>query len=148
VFSSNDDPAAVQIPSCPTATFIRFSSCHRPYDDDVLIFRVDIEGPGLSACSGITTLNGDGLTDFVQALDADFRGWEGERTWTSLEGDLELRATHNGGSIELDWTLWFPSGPHTREHLWSARVPLLITPGEDLKALSVDVRHFIDQAIR
>jgi hypothetical protein len=37
----------------------------------------------------------DGVRQFFEGLAADWRGWEGERTWASLEGDIELAASHN-----------------------------------------------------
>ena len=36
---------------------------------------------------------GDFLGEFLSALARDWRGWDGERTWSSLEGTLTLRAS-------------------------------------------------------
>ena len=33
------------------------------------------------------------LADYFAELAADWRGWKGERRWSSLEGDVELAAT-------------------------------------------------------
>jgi Family of unknown function (DUF6228) len=35
------------------------------------------------------------LADYLSALDADWRGWDGERTWQSMEQELHLAATHD-----------------------------------------------------
>jgi hypothetical protein len=39
------------------------------------------------------------LADFLSELAGSWRGWEGERKWTSLEGDIELTATHDGRGL-------------------------------------------------
>ncbi|MEU8798336.1 DUF6228 family protein [Spirillospora sp. NPDC048819] len=125
--SNEGDADAVQVPSGPTGTFVRFSSCRRPYGDDVLIFTVEAEGPGLSAAIGVTTVAGDGLVEFLQSLDDDFRGWPGKRTWTSLANELELSATHQGQSVDLQWTLRFPQEPGTGVRCWIATLTSLFS---------------------
>src|SRR3954453_3136179 len=43
-----------------------------------------------------------GLAEYFEQLDADWRGWAGERRWESLERDVALVATHDGlGTITL-----------------------------------------------
>lgn len=45
------------------------------------------------------------LVTFFQRLEGDWRGWEGERVWQSLEGELEIAATHVHSQVELWVTL-------------------------------------------
>ena len=45
----------------------------------------------------------DGLDQFWRELAEDWRGWEGTRSWRSLEGELELSATSDRlGHVELE----------------------------------------------
>jgi hypothetical protein len=78
----------------------------------------------MSAAVSIETLHGDGL-------ESDFRG------------DLELRATHGGRSVELAWTLHGlePAGGGPRP--WSCTVRTFVTPGEELRRFSADVSDFL-----
>jgi hypothetical protein len=79
------------------------------------------------------------LARFFESLAADWRGWSGERTWESLEGELAFTATHDGhvrlridvrGSIERDWRV---------------RCDLAVEPGEQLSAAARDARAFASQ---
>lgn len=146
--SHDSDPVEVQIPARPTGTFVQLRAPQHPHDDALLVFIAEIQGPGLAASVGVTTWGGDGLPEFVRGLEADFRGWDGERTWASLERDLELRATHRGGSIDLTWTLQFPQEPGTGDRFWTASLFLTIGAGEELKAMAADIEHFIETAMR
>lgn len=45
----------------------------------------------------------DGLDKFWRELAEDWRGWEGIRSWKSLEGELELSATSDRlGHVTLE----------------------------------------------
>src|SRR5688572_28385461 len=37
----------------------------------------------------------DGLPKFFASLGRDWKGWDGERRWSSLEGEFELRCEHD-----------------------------------------------------
>jgi hypothetical protein len=58
----------------------------------------------MSAATQVYLLGGcDGLDGFWRELARDWRGWEGTRSWRSLEGDLELSATSDRlGHVELE----------------------------------------------
>ncbi|WP_411675059.1 DUF6228 family protein [Acidipropionibacterium acidipropionici] len=57
--------------------------------------------PGLSARTDVYEFNGfGGLADFFSGMVADWRGWQGVREWESLEGDMRIEATHDGGHIQ------------------------------------------------
>lgn len=37
----------------------------------------------------------DGLLKFFQSLASNWRGWDGQLKWTSLEGEFELSCSHD-----------------------------------------------------
>jgi Family of unknown function (DUF6228) len=87
---------------------------------------------GLEARTAVYELEegeiGRGLATFFGSLARDWRGWEGERVWSSLEGEFGLRALHDGlGTVELIATLGQPEP--TVEGTWSATVSLFLDAG-------------------
>nr|WP_243436611.1 DUF6228 family protein [Streptomyces sp. FH025] len=79
------------------------------------------------------------MADFLGRLAADFRGWDGERTWRT--NHLALRAVfRSGGHVALTWRLI----PWTiREDAWEACVTTRLEAGEQLSALAADLREFL-----
>jgi hypothetical protein len=56
--------------------------------------------------TGVTTLDGDDLDGFIRGLAADWRGWDGDRAWISLEEHMSIVATHDDiGHVRLRVTL-------------------------------------------
>jgi hypothetical protein len=45
------------------------------------------------------------LANFFAELAADWRGWEGSRSWESVEGDLRVEAQHKFGHVQLRVTV-------------------------------------------
>lgn len=75
------------------------------------------------------------LSDFFTELEQAWRGWEGERTYESLEGDLRLSATHDGHvvlTVDLSQST-IPDG-------WAVRAVLKLEAGEELAAAALAVR--------
>jgi hypothetical protein len=67
------------------------------------------------------------LGAFLERLAAEWRGWSGERSWSSLEGDVKLTATHNGlGTISVKACLRTEAAAH---HRWSACAELVLDAG-------------------
>lgn len=112
-------------------------------EGDLVFFAARAEGAGLAASVSVETLHGDGLGSFAAGLDRDFRGWPGERVWTSFRGDLELRATHHGHSVELAWTLHGLEPAGGGPGPWSCTVRTWVTPGEELRRLGADLAEFL-----
>ncbi|WP_269855995.1 DUF6228 family protein [Streptomyces sp. RPT161] len=117
--------------------------CDRYFPDEHGIgFAVEIRADGLQArLDSIETWVWDHkpLTDFLDGLAADFRGWDGERTWST--NHLVLRAVFNsGGHVALTWTLipWT-----TRQDAWEASVTTWLEAGEEMSALAADLREFL-----
>jgi hypothetical protein len=65
------------------------------------------------------------LAEFSGQLDADWRGWEGERRWRALEG-LAVEAWHDGGHVLVAVTVehsWYSRYTQAMaRETWSARV--------------------------
>jgi hypothetical protein len=61
--------------------------------------------PGLTATAEVDSFSHNGehtLGILFRRLSDDWRGWDGERTWTSIEGGLDLAASHDGlGHVAL-----------------------------------------------
>jgi Family of unknown function (DUF6228) len=67
--------------------------------------------------------------DLFSELAADWRGWEGERAWNSLEGEVKLRATHDklgtaALTVELRSDVYVDAG-----YLWTATGLLFLDAG-------------------
>ena len=97
---------------------------------------------GLSASRPVAHGYGNGFRDlvvFFEEMERDWRGWDGDRTWESLEGDLRIEGRHAHGHVELRVTLrhavadWGRSG-------WSATADVTIDPGESLSQIVRDLQ--------
>ena len=66
------------------------------------------------------------LVTFFDSLVDDWRGWTGERRWESLEGELQVTATHDG-HVRLAVTVRaaYPGD-------WRAWATISLDPGEQL----------------
>jgi Family of unknown function (DUF6228) len=71
------------------------------------------------------------LAAFFAGIVATWRGWEGERSWESVEGDLRIAARHAHGHIQLRVTLR-AEGPGWGNDGWTATADLTLDPGEQL----------------
>ena len=98
-------------------------------------FRVTIRGHELSASSQVYAFEprGCGLVQFFEDLAASWRGWEGEKRWTSLEGELSLICTSDWlGHIAIEVTLY---------NIWSVRNVFHFDAGQ-LEQIASDVKKF------
>ena len=76
----------------------------------------------------------DGLVRFFRSMADAWRGWEGEQSWSSLEGDLAVTAKHDG-HVMLQIQI--------RDSLdWAANAELAIDPGEELSAAVATLSDF------
>ena len=71
------------------------------------------------------------LSELFSGLAEDWRGWEGERRWGSLDGEVELRATHDKlGTITLAVRMRSDAyDPTVREHHWTTTALLFLDAG-------------------
>jgi hypothetical protein len=105
-------------------------------------FAVDVHAADLNAHLRdvvVAVWDPQDLSDFMDDLAADFRGWNGERSWAGSH--LKLTAVfHTGGHVELCWTLqpWV-SGQDS----WEASVTTWVEGGQQLTDLAADIRVFL-----
>ncbi|BCY05399.1 hypothetical protein L3i22_004870 [Actinoplanes sp. L3-i22] len=91
------------------------------------------------AYAGISTT----LSGFVAGLAAAWQGWDGTRTWESMERELTLDARHDGrGHVSLGVTLRAP-GPDWDDTAWSARAVFVLEAGEQMTGLAADLTHLL-----
>ena len=76
-------------------------------------FVVHIQEPGLSATARVENSRAiQGPEIFFQDIAQDWRGWDGEKTWHSLDGELDLTATSDlRGHITIRVQLQPTAGP-------------------------------------
>lgn len=116
---------------------------HDPYFGG---FGVEITAERLTASFSIGTSHGDGLAEFLFGLAQDFRGWQGTRSWRSLENDLTLAAGYeSGGHVRLTWTARrFGWNWHEDIH-WSVSVEFVREAGEEMLDLAREVSSFFGE---
>jgi hypothetical protein len=101
-----------------------------------------IDGPGLSAAIAAYDNRYGEFPVFFEALADAWRGWEGERTFSWLEGEFEIKARHDG-HVGLAIRLRRVDGPG----LWTLHADVTVDPGEDIAAAARDVRALIDEPL-
>jgi hypothetical protein len=103
------------------------------------MIRARIVAPGLDASRDAYEYGGYGaLAEFFDAMADSWRGWSGERSFASLEGDLDMTAAHDGRHVEISVRLrQFEPGD------WSVSAKITIDPGEDLAAAARSVRELV-----
>jgi hypothetical protein len=124
----------------PRAANLHFSEPTRPFseyrDDPVLDFLVRAQGEWVSVEVSVRTLRGDGLDSFLVELAEDFRGWEGVRTWRSLERGLTLAAEHgSGGYVHLRWGLQ----GRPPSDVWRFESTTVHAAGEEMRNLATEL---------
>lgn len=131
------------------AVRLYFSEPARPFaedgDDPLLDFAVRARGEWVSVEVSVRTWRGDGLDSFLVGLAEAFRGWEGARTWHSLEDDLTLSAEHgSGGYVRLTWGLH--GRPPAEE--WRFEATTTHAAGEEMRNLAADISAFLTEGVR
>lgn len=119
------------------ASCLRFEQLQRDPHGEIRSVLVRLRMPGLNASLRVSAHYAtafDELARFLTELAADWRGWRGERTYESLEHDLQLTATHDG-HIQLAVQLQETSAPDG----WSAAGTVQLDPGEEMTRAALDV---------
>ncbi|MEU8692768.1 DUF6228 family protein [Streptomyces sp. NPDC048665] len=138
-----DDKASVTI-RCQDNTFVGVTFCDRfSFDADCAHYAVELRAPGLTARVNevVAWVRDSDLAAFLEELAADYRGWDGERSWQTNDRDLTVSAVfRSGGHVGLTWTLrpW----PRATGG-WSASATTWLEAGEQMTALAADVRCFL-----
>jgi Family of unknown function (DUF6228) len=80
------------------------------------------------------------LVEFVQSMADDWRGWAGARRWRSLEGRMQIDATHDGaGHVSLNVTLAGPIATPLDES-WSVHIVIVVDAGEQMSNIATALR--------
>ncbi|WP_031229781.1 DUF6228 family protein [Streptomyces niveus] len=113
------------------------------FDADSVHYAVELRAPGLAARVDevVGWIWDSDLALFLDELATDYRGWEGERSWRTNDGDLAVAAVfRSGGHVGLAWTLrpWAAA-----DGGWGASVTTWLEAGEQMTALAADIRHFL-----
>jgi hypothetical protein len=98
---------------------------------------VTLTGPDLSASRQVYAGWSGGFTHlatFFADLADQWRGWQGERVFESIEGDLRIQATHDG-HVNLRVTLWESTVPDG----WKVQAEVGLDAGEALSNAATDV---------
>ena len=84
---------------------------------------------------------GNGLADFIEGVAADWAGFEGDRSYGTIEGHLELTCRHDGrGLVTCDVVLRDPSTE------WDVRVETVFGAGSHLERIARDLAGFVRSA--
>lgn len=140
---NTDDEASVTI-RCQDNSSVGVRFCDRfRFDEDSVHYAVELQAPGLAARVNevVAWIWDSDLVPFLEELAADYRGWDGERSWQTNDRDLAMSAVfRSGGHVGLTWTLrpW----PQAADG-WSASVTTWLEAGEQMASLAADVRHFL-----
>lgn len=116
---------------------LHFQNVVRGRDGAILSVEVCLRVPRLEARSRVSpnyAVGFDDLIAFFRQLAADWRGWDGERTYESIDHDLRLTATHDG-YVRLAVQLWQEGGRFG----WSAAAVISLEPGEETTQVAEDV---------
>lgn len=105
-------------------------------------FDAELAGDSISAKKGIWGYTDTAfLIDLFDSFARDWKGWEGERHWAAIEGDLDLTATSDRlGHIRLDVVLL----NNGSEDDWKVDAPVYLDAGS-LDALASKVRVFFTE---
>ncbi len=129
----------------PTAVF---RSARRSTSDDPYAgsnFVVELHSDGVDAVRSVFmfSFDWDALAAFFSDLADSWRGWEGEKSWESIEHDLRVTATSDPlGHCLLTFTL--RDGPN---YTWETVVGgFKIDAGEDMAAVASEMRAWADSA--
>ncbi|MFE4455973.1 DUF6228 family protein [Nocardia tengchongensis] len=120
-----------------------------PHDEAFVAACAELSGDGMTATiHGIMldTVGGRSLPHFLDTLVADFAGWDGIRTWESLNHELRIDAEHlRLGHVQLDWSL--TQGPVVDQNAWTATTTMVLEAGEQLRQFAAAVRKFLRPGI-
>jgi hypothetical protein len=133
-----ESAATVQIGSSARGLLLAWA----PTGSTVEQVNANLVDEGLSATRPVSHGCWNGFSDlvlFFEAMERDWRGWDGTRAWMSHEGDLLIEARHELGHVQLSVTLRHTAADRGGVG-WSASVVLAVDPGEELSQVVRDVQ--------
>lgn len=106
-------------------------------------FIAELRGLNIVAHARVVTYMSHGLAELFADMATNWKGWNGSKTWASLEGELDLAAEMDkGGHVSL--TVRLREGAPAA---WTVTVELLIEAGQ-LDTLARSARSFQDSVLR
>ncbi|MFI8999111.1 DUF6228 family protein [Streptomyces sp. NPDC053541] len=138
-----DDEPSVTI-RCQDNPSVGVTFCDRfSFDADSVHYAVELRAPGLTARVDevVAWIWDNDLTTFLEELAADYRGWDGERSWQTDDRDLTVSGVfRSGGYVGLTWTLrpWPQAAGG-----WDASVTTWLEAGEQMASLAANVGNFL-----
>ncbi|MFJ4649785.1 DUF6228 family protein [Nocardia sp. NPDC088792] len=139
-----DRNEAIEVMDRSVDTRVRLWHRTVPYSDDFVAVCVELSGAGMVASMRGLILDvyaGRSLPAFVSALERDFAGWQGIRTWESMDHELQIEARHlNLGHVRLDWSL---NRQPSESLSWAATVVTYLEAGEQLRQFAAAIHRFV-----
>ena len=83
----------------------------------------------------------EALASFFREMADEWKGWDGERRWASLEGHIELSAIHDRVVI-----LRFEMSPQFDHYPWRLSGAVEIEPGEQLSSIATGMDALFKQS--
>jgi hypothetical protein len=117
---------------------VTFSAFQR-IDSYISDYLITVAAERLTATAPVTSdSDGDHLVAFIEELAEGFRGWQGERTWRSMEDQLRISATwRSGGHVALT----FRATPSIYDK-WAVTADVTVEAGEDMRRFADDLAIF------
>ncbi|MFC9437578.1 DUF6228 family protein [Nocardia sp. NPDC057030] len=139
-----DRGEAVEIVDHSLGTRVRLWHRTEPSSDDHVAVCVELSADGMVASMRGLMLDyvaGRSLPSFFSTLERDFIGWQGIRTWDSMDDELRIEARHSTwGHVRLDWHLSRkPSGSLS----WTATAVTHLEAGEQLRQFAAAIDRFL-----
>jgi hypothetical protein len=133
--TEHDEDSSVEIRSSSGRRGLRFHS----RDGDYFVASIEGDGPQASVrVWGYTDCHL--LVDLFASIARDWQGWQGERTWASIEGEFRITATTSRlGRVTLKVELAHTDG----EDDWRLTVPVFTEAGQ-LDAVARRVASFFN----
>lgn len=129
----SDDPSTVRI-TTERGLRLEFEKAYPygPDDPHIAGMVVRVVGDHVRMEQQVLLLGATEIPRFFRGLDGDFRGWDGERTWHSLEPELRVSALHDR-HVHLHWELTYR--PYD-DASWSFSTTTRHDAGEDMRRLA------------
>ena len=96
-----------------------------------------VSGAGINAEAFVYTFMSKGIGEFFTNLSSNWKGWQGNIEWSSLEGEIKLQASCDRlGHIFL--SVWLTNGAPP---IWEAHTELVLEAGQ-LEMLAAEALAF------
>ncbi|MFI2486886.1 DUF6228 family protein [Promicromonospora kroppenstedtii] len=129
----SDDPSSLRIIT-EAGLRLEFEKAfpYGPDDPHVVGVLMRAVGAHVRVEQQVLLLGTSEIPHFLRGLYEDFRGWAGDRTWHSLESELQLTALHDG-QVHLRWELTHRPYDDAR---WTFSTTTRHGAGEDMRRLA------------